>query len=67
MDREIEFRVFDLYEKKVLYGKDIPIYGNGILESIKELSGQTYELSQFTEITDMNGIKIYNRSFKNYN
>ncbi|MCG1010929.1 hypothetical protein J4760_12950 [Salinicoccus sp. ID82-1] len=59
MDREIEFRVFDLCYKRVLYGKDIPIYREGLLESIRQFSGQTYELSQYTENKDMYGKKIY--------
>lgn len=57
--REIEFRVFDLHDGKVLYGEQIPKKGNGLVESIRQLSGQTYELSQYTEIRDVEGIKIY--------
>ncbi|UJF16748.1 YopX family protein (plasmid) [Jeotgalibaca sp. MA1X17-3] len=57
--REIEFRVFDLYEGKVLYGDQIPKKGVGLLESIRQLSGNSYELSQYTEIADLEGKKIY--------
>ncbi len=57
--REIEFRVFDLYEGEVLYGDQIPKKGEGLLDSIRQLSGQTYELSQYTEIEDLDGNKIY--------
>lgn len=57
--REIEFRVFDLHEGKVLYGEQISKKGDGLVESIRQLSGQTYELSQYTEIHDIEGIKIY--------
>lgn len=57
--REIEFRVFDLHDGKVLYGEQIPKKGNGLVESIRQLSGQTYELSQYTEIRDVEGMKIY--------
>lgn len=31
--REIEFRVFDLHDGKVLYGEQIPKKGNGLVES----------------------------------
>lgn len=57
--RKVEFRVFDLYEGKVLYDDQIPQKGEGLIESIRQLSGQTYELSQYTEINDINGNKIY--------
>lgn len=57
--REIEFRVFDLYDGKVLYGDQIPEYGEGLPQSIRQMSGQTYELSQYTENHDVDGNKIY--------
>lgn len=57
--REIEFRVLDLHDGKVLYGEQIPKKGEGLLESIRQLSGKSYELSQYTEINDINGNKIY--------
>lgn len=57
--REIEFRVFDLHNGKVLYGEQIPKMGEGLIESIRRFSGQTYELSQYTEINDIDGKKIY--------
>lgn len=61
MERKIEFRVFDLYEKKVLYDDNIPILAEGLQESIRQFSGQTYELNQFTEVLDRNGTKIYDQ------
>ena len=57
--REIEFRVFDLHEGKVLYGNQIPKHGEGLLDSIRQFSGQSYELSQYTGIEDLDGEKIY--------
>lgn len=57
--RVIEFRVFDLFNNKILYDEEIPKYGEGILESIRQLSGQNYELSQYTENHDIDGKKIY--------
>jgi len=57
--REVEFRVFDLHEGKVLYGNQIPKHGEGLLESIRQFSGQSYELSQYTGMTDLDGKKIY--------
>ena len=61
MERKIEFRVFDYLDKKVLYGQDIPIIAEGLNESIRRFSGQTYELSQYTEVLDRNGKKIYDK------
>lgn len=61
MERKIEFRVFDYLDKKVLYGQDIPIIAEGLNESIRQFSGQTYELSQYTEVLDRNGKKIYDK------
>lgn len=61
MERKIEFRVLDLLENKVLYGDDIPILADGLQESIRQFSGQTYELNQFTEVLDRNGTKIYDQ------
>lgn len=57
--REIEFRVFDLHSGTVLYGEQIPKKGDGLIESIRQFSGETYDLSQYTEINDINGNKIY--------
>lgn len=59
--RNIEFRVFDFFNKKVLYGEQIPKFGGGILESIRQLSGQNYELSQYTENHDIDGKRIYEK------
>lgn len=61
MERKIEFRVLDLVERKVLYGNNIPILAKGLQESIRQFSGQSYELSQFTEVLDRNGTKIYDQ------
>lgn len=51
---DIEIRVMDLYNGKVLYGNDIPIRGTGLLGSIAEFSGQTYEINLSTKVIDIN-------------
>lgn len=57
--RDFEFRIFDLHEGKVLYGDDIPILAKGLNESIRQFSGQTYALSQYTDNKDIRDNKIY--------
>lgn len=65
-NRTIEFRVFDLDNKKILYGDDIPDIITppyNLREAIRRFSGQTYELSQYIEQKDINGKKIYEGDF----
>lgn len=56
---DIDLRVMDLYEGKVLYGKDIPLYGEGLIDSIAQFSGQTYMINISTGVKDRKQIKIY--------
>lgn len=57
--RKLKFRVFDYHEGKVLYDNQIPVFGKGLLESLRLLSGQTYALSQYTDNLDIDGNEIY--------
>ena len=57
--KDIHVRIMDYYYGKVLYGKDIPIRGEGILDSIDQFSGQTFKINLFTEAYDVKRNKIY--------
>lgn len=65
MKLEPKFKVNDLLNCKILSGDDIPKIEGNLPEILRQFSGQTYELCQFTGCIDFNGKEIYHGDYVN--